>query len=146
MGFYWSTRSYSSCPFLCTLVATCWSTSCLYQQISTLLFREVGTITYRSGPEWVERFGNKRREPEKPPDFCPDFEIERYLDRQVCATSLAGNDLQWECDDICGSASGWEVLLKLRPQFTSVHLQSKFARKYTALDQTHSTLFAPCYT
>ena len=63
-------------------------------EISSLLFREVGTITYRSGPEWVERFGNKRREPEKPPDFCPDFEIERYLDRQVCATSLAGNDLQ----------------------------------------------------
>lgn len=56
-----------------------------------LLFREVGTITYRSGPEWAVRFGNKRREPENPPDFCPDFEIEKYLDRQVRAASQTSN-------------------------------------------------------
>ena len=45
--------------------------------------REVGTITYRSGPEWAMRFGHKRAHPDSPPDFCPDFEIERYLEYQV---------------------------------------------------------------
>lgn len=44
--------------------------------------REVGTITYRSGPEWAMRFGHKRAHPDSPPDFCPDFEIERYLEYQ----------------------------------------------------------------
>ena len=45
--------------------------------------REIGTITYRSGPEWKQRFGNIRADTTKPPDFCPDFLIETYLDRQV---------------------------------------------------------------
>ncbi len=45
--------------------------------------REVGTITYRSGPEWAMRFGHHHAEPGVPPDFCPDFEVERYLDHQV---------------------------------------------------------------
>lgn len=45
--------------------------------------RELGTISYRSGPEWAMRFGNKRADPSKVPDFCPDFLIETYLDRQV---------------------------------------------------------------
>lgn len=45
--------------------------------------RELATISYRSGPEWQMRFGQKRAEPDRVPDFCPDFEIERYLDHQV---------------------------------------------------------------
>ncbi|XP_048587756.1 acetyltransferase efuC [Nematostella vectensis] len=46
--------------------------------------REVATITYRSGPEWEERFGRKRIDHTKPirPSFCPEFEIESYLDYQ----------------------------------------------------------------
>lgn len=44
--------------------------------------REVGTIGYRSGPEWASRFGHSRANPGQPPDFCPDFLIETYLDRQ----------------------------------------------------------------
>ena len=43
----------------------------------------MGTITYRSGPEWELRFNRKRRNPDEIPSFCPDFEIEYYLDRQV---------------------------------------------------------------
>ena len=43
----------------------------------------MGTITYRSGPEWEFRFNRKRRNPDEIPSFCPDFEIEHYLDRQV---------------------------------------------------------------
>ena len=45
--------------------------------------REVATIGYRSGPEWASRFGHQRANPNSPPDFCPDFLIETYLDRQV---------------------------------------------------------------
>ncbi|XP_065829572.1 uncharacterized protein [Oscarella lobularis] len=42
--------------------------------------RELGTYTYRSGPEWEERFGHERHSPTEPPNFCPDFEIEHYLE------------------------------------------------------------------
>ncbi|KJE93474.1 homoserine O-acetyltransferase [Capsaspora owczarzaki ATCC 30864] len=44
--------------------------------------REIGTISYRSGPEWEERFGRQRANPESSPNFCPDFLIETYLDHQ----------------------------------------------------------------
>jgi len=40
--------------------------------------REIGTITYRSGPEWEERFG-RRRATDGPPTFHADFEVESYL-------------------------------------------------------------------
>ncbi|KAI9034103.1 homoserine O-acetyltransferase [Hyaloraphidium curvatum] len=46
------------------------------------LAREIATITYRSGPEWEKRFGRKRSQPQQSPGFCPDFEIENYLDHQ----------------------------------------------------------------
>lgn len=54
------------------------------------LARQVATITYRSGPEWEQRFGRRRRVAtagdnpgsEAPPALCPDFEIESYLDYQ----------------------------------------------------------------
>jgi homoserine O-acetyltransferase len=40
--------------------------------------REIGTITYRSGPEWEERFG-RQRPTDGPPTLQPDFEVESYL-------------------------------------------------------------------
>jgi len=65
---------------------------------------EIATITYRSGPEWDQRFGRKLRDlpptpisqndyttpspttpPKNPirvPALCPDFLIETYLDHQ----------------------------------------------------------------
>lgn len=56
------------------------------------LARQIGTITYRSGPEWEQRFGRQVRtlpESETPrangvrvPALCPDFLIETYLDHQ----------------------------------------------------------------
>ncbi|KAJ1969436.1 homoserine O-acetyltransferase [Dispira parvispora] len=46
------------------------------------LAREIATISYRSGPEWERRFGRQRVKPESAPEFCPDFLIETYLDRQ----------------------------------------------------------------
>ncbi|KAI4153561.1 MAG: hypothetical protein LQ340_002247 [Diploschistes diacapsis] len=45
------------------------------------LAREIATVTYRSGPEWEQRFARRRADPSKPPALCPDFLIETYLDR-----------------------------------------------------------------
>ncbi|KAI0018806.1 homoserine O-acetyltransferase [Xylariomycetidae sp. FL0641] len=44
------------------------------------LAREIATVTYRSGPEWEQRFGRRRADSGKPPALCPDFLIETYLD------------------------------------------------------------------
>ncbi|KAK0737389.1 Alpha/Beta hydrolase protein [Apiosordaria backusii] len=44
------------------------------------LAREIATITYRSGPEWEQRFGRRRADRDKPPALCPDFLVETYLD------------------------------------------------------------------
>ncbi|KAI0743267.1 homoserine acetyltransferase [Irpex lacteus] len=54
------------------------------------LARQIATITYRSGPEWDQRFGRQMRPlPEgqnaqsiRVPALCPDFLIETYLDYQ----------------------------------------------------------------
>lgn len=44
------------------------------------LAREIATITYRSGPEWEQRFGRRRADSSQQPALCPDFLIETYLD------------------------------------------------------------------
>ncbi|KAF8939323.1 hypothetical protein BGZ58_010034 [Dissophora ornata] len=46
------------------------------------LAREIATISYRSGPEWEQRFGRKRSQPSTTPSLCADFLIETYLDHQ----------------------------------------------------------------
>ncbi|PFH51386.1 hypothetical protein AMATHDRAFT_142604 [Amanita thiersii Skay4041] len=55
------------------------------------LARQIATITYRSGPEWDQRFGRQLRtlpksdastETPRIPALCPDFLIETYLDHQ----------------------------------------------------------------
>ncbi|KAF3310747.1 hypothetical protein TWF173_009227 [Orbilia oligospora] len=48
--------------------------------IGMKLAREIATVTYRSGPEWEQRFGRLRADSTKPPALCPDFKIETYLD------------------------------------------------------------------
>jgi len=40
--------------------------------------REIGTITYRSGPEWQDRFGRKRNSDDTP-RLDEDFQVESYL-------------------------------------------------------------------
>ena len=52
--------------------------------------RGIGTITYRSGPEWEERFGRKRTS-EETPHFGPDFQVESYLAHQ-------GEKFCWQYD------------------------------------------------
>ena len=44
--------------------------------------REIGTITYRSGPEWQDRFGRARTVEGAVPRLDEDFEVERYLAHQ----------------------------------------------------------------
>ncbi|KAH0587815.1 hypothetical protein H2248_006574 [Termitomyces sp. 'cryptogamus'] len=54
------------------------------------LARQIATITYRSGPEWDQRFGRQVRphpasedsSTTRIPALCPDFLIETYLDHQ----------------------------------------------------------------
>ena len=61
-----------------------WSRGYYYNSIpphaGMKLAREIATVTYRSGPEWEQRFGRRRADPNKPPALCPDFLIETYLD------------------------------------------------------------------
>lgn len=48
------------------------------------LARQIGTITYRSGQEWQQRFSQKKHKdaPTKPMSLEAEFEIERYLNHQ----------------------------------------------------------------
>ncbi|KAJ3067710.1 hypothetical protein HDU99_003408, partial [Rhizoclosmatium hyalinum] len=46
------------------------------------LARQMGTITYRSGPEWEQRFGRKRKDPKAERTLKTDFMIESYLEHQ----------------------------------------------------------------
>ena len=63
----------------------------VYYSYTADIVAEIATITYRSGPEWDQRFGRKVRElptsatqaPPRVPALCPDFLIETYLDHQV---------------------------------------------------------------
>lgn len=61
-----------------------WNRGYYYGQIpphvGMKLAREIATITYRSGPEWEQRFGRRRADKDKPPALCPDFLVETYLD------------------------------------------------------------------
>ncbi|KAK4199846.1 putative homoserine O-acetyltransferase [Triangularia verruculosa] len=61
-----------------------WNRGYYYDQIpphvGMKLAREIATITYRSGPEWEQRFGRRRADKDKPPALCPDFLVETYLD------------------------------------------------------------------
>ncbi len=61
-----------------------WSRGFYYDRIpphiGMKLAREIATVTYRSGPEWEQRFGRRRADPARQPALCPDFLIETYLD------------------------------------------------------------------
>ena len=61
-----------------------WSRGFYYDRIpphaGMKLAREIATVTYRSGPEWEQRFARRRADPSRPPALCPDFLIETYLD------------------------------------------------------------------
>ena len=54
-------------------------------KVGLRLARKLGTITYRSADEWLERFGRRRVVDAGPQrhDFRPQFEIESYLENQA---------------------------------------------------------------
>ena len=55
------------------------------------LRRKIATLTYRSGPEWSERFGRKRiKDCDWPRMDGAEFEIEDYIRHQVGV-----NRFQW---------------------------------------------------
>lgn len=56
--------------------------SSTYPKTGMKLAREIATMTYRSGPEWDQRFSRKKSEQEAPVTLCPTFVIENYLDYQ----------------------------------------------------------------
>lgn len=51
-----------------------------YPKTGMKLAREIATITYRSGPEWEQRFG--RRHTDNDPSLCPYYDIENYINHQ----------------------------------------------------------------
>ncbi|PIK48200.1 putative serine-O-acetyltransferase cys2 [Apostichopus japonicus] len=53
-----------------------------YPRMGMKLARELATITYRSGPEWHERFGRKVINEDEQPSLCPYFMIESYIEYQ----------------------------------------------------------------
>lgn len=44
--------------------------------------REIATMSYRSGPEWNQRFRRDKIDPLEDPSLCPTFTIESYLEYQ----------------------------------------------------------------
>eukprot|EP00038_Savillea_parva_P025140 m.46382 g.46382 ORF g.46382 m.46382 type:complete len:508 (+) comp6755_c0_seq1:297-1820(+) len=44
--------------------------------------RQIATISYRSGPEWEERFARNKSSKGEPPSFKPEYLIESYIDYQ----------------------------------------------------------------
>ena len=50
--------------------------------INFVFFLEIATLTYRSGPEWLIRFGRKKLDENEKISLCPTFEIENYLNYQ----------------------------------------------------------------
>ncbi|KAK7094947.1 uncharacterized protein [Littorina saxatilis] len=77
------------------------------------LAREIATMTYRSGPEWDERFGRKRISDEDP-SLCPTFVIESYLDYQgeSFSTKFDPNSLLYisKAMDMFDISEGYESL------------------------------------
>ncbi|XP_050399067.2 uncharacterized protein LOC126816499 isoform X1 [Patella vulgata] len=53
-----------------------------YPKMGMKLAREIATMTYRSGPEWDQRFGRNFIEKSANVSLCPTFTIESYLEHQ----------------------------------------------------------------
>lgn len=116
------------------------------------LARQIATVTYRSGPEWEQRFGRQRADPSRPPALCPDFLIETYLDHageKFCleydANSLLYVSKAMDLFDL--SAANCEGIKKLREKnnhkLEPSHVQSSVGEQ---ADQCSLTLPAQRYT
>lgn len=53
-----------------------------FPHVGMKLAREIATMSYRSGPEWNQRFRRDKIDPLEDPSLCPTFTIESYLEYQ----------------------------------------------------------------
>ncbi|TDL29680.1 homoserine acetyltransferase [Rickenella mellea] len=105
------------------------------------LARQIATITYRSGPEWDQRFGRKFRplpEPQdptipRPPALCPDFLIETYLDyqgEQFC--------LKYDANSLIYISKAMDLFDLTEPALLSLGLVPPLAPAPAPLDSTNA--------
>lgn len=77
--------------------------------------RELAMIGYRSGPEWKERFGTQRANPSELHSFCPDYQIETYLEKkaEVFSNMYDPNSVLYisKATDMFDMGLGYESLL-----------------------------------
>ncbi|XP_072014699.1 serine O-succinyltransferase-like [Amphiura filiformis] len=87
-----------------------------YPRMGMKLAREIATITYRSGPEWGNRFGRKRTHNNASPSLCPYFEIEEYIEYQgeSFSTKFDPNSLLYisKAMDLFDMSEGYSSLLE----------------------------------
>ena len=81
------TQRQSNLPNLVLMSDPNWNRGFYYDgvapHVGMKLARYIATVSYRSGPEWEERFGRARDKPNELPTFCADYLIETYLDHQA---------------------------------------------------------------
>eukprot|EP00923_Selenidium_pygospionis_P006766 GHVN01011622.1.p1 GENE.GHVN01011622.1~~GHVN01011622.1.p1 ORF type:complete len:112 (+),score=4.19 GHVN01011622.1:196-531(+) len=84
------------------------------------LARAIATVTYRSGPEWEQRFGRETMEMEKTSTvrghLGPEFLIENYIDYQVRSSGVG----RWY-DVLIGG----QMVFSIRPQLDASDIKGK---------------------
>lgn len=85
-----------------------------FPKMGMKLAREIATMTYRSGPEWDDRFGRGRIDENSYPSLCPTFLIESYLEHQgeSFSTKYDPNSILYisKAMDLFDMAEGFEDL------------------------------------
>ncbi|XP_048775708.1 serine O-succinyltransferase-like isoform X2 [Ostrea edulis] len=87
-----------------------------YPKVGMKLAREIATMTYRSGPEWDQRFSRNKIDPNGANTLCPTFTIESYLEHQgeSFSTKYDPNSLLYisKAMDLFDMAEGYGSLKK----------------------------------
>ncbi|KAJ3484421.1 hypothetical protein NLJ89_g11982 [Agrocybe chaxingu] len=106
------------------------------------LARQIATITYRSGPEWDQRFGRQLRplpdtEEDPPgsprtPVLCPDLLIETYLDHQGESFCL-----KYDANSLIYISKAMDLFDMTLPALESLNIQSSGVHP-SALDSISS--------
>ncbi|RFU32387.1 hypothetical protein B7463_g3952, partial [Scytalidium lignicola] len=111
------------------------------------LAREIATVTYRSGPEWEQRFGRRRADASKPPALCPDFLIETYLDHAGEKFCLEYDPNSWlyvsKAMDLFDLGVANQKAAATRRAAHAARLESNSYDAVTALDATSCSLTLP---
>ncbi|XP_045191753.1 uncharacterized protein LOC123548512 isoform X1 [Mercenaria mercenaria] len=85
-----------------------------YPKMGMKLARELATMTYRSGPEWDNRFARNRIDEMAPVTLCPTFVIESYIEYQgeVFSTKYDPNSILYisKAMDIFDMSEGYGSL------------------------------------